>query len=418
MYIEILLDNLKNRPHSVFIGLCVFSVAIMGTSVHHAASTAFGLLFVTSVAMAKHWVPTWRILNRNEKLLLGAFSLYAVSGVLAYFNVQDVDEYIKDLERYLRFLLAIPIYLYARKHKVDVIRYLYAGAVVSGPFLLYVAISSQIEHPEWPARGYYHHIIFGSVAMLNVGVMLAVILTTKVNNYLKLLVFASMLCAFTAAIMSQSRGVWLVLPVYALITLYYSLHGSKAKLFALLTALTLITGILLTSPLGKMVSQRVVTAVDEVSDYYNTGAHVSSLGTRLAMWNIAIDVWQRHPIVGTGPGDFDEEVRTLQRKGEYVGMDIHESTHNIYFQSLVNAGIIGFITMMLALFFMPLKIILESTREKDATASLTGYVLIISFVIIGLSESWTLRLPMVSVFIIYLTVIITSLYHPDGKGKE
>ncbi len=414
MYLEVLLDNLKNKPQSVFLGCCVFVVAVMGTSVHHAASTAFAFLVIAGLVTVKHWRSSWRSLGSSEKLLLAGFAFYAFSGVLAYINVQDVDEYIKDLERYLRFLLVIPAYLFARKYQVNVVRYLYAGVIVSGPFLLYVALKSYFAHPEWPAQGYYHHIIFGSAAMLNVGIMLAILLTGEMKDRYRLIIFISMICGFTAAILSQSRGVWLVIPIYFLIAVYYAVKCSKKRCIGFLLLTVLMGGGLMLSPMGDMVSERIDLAVDEVNAYYQDGQYISSLGTRLAMWDIAKDVWRQHPIVGTGPGDFDEVVRGLQKQGQYVGMDIHESTHNIYFQSLVNAGTIGFIAMMFGLFLVPL-IIIWAERNGDRVLALSAMIFLLLFATVGLSESWTLRLPTVSVYIIYLLVMVTGIFN---RGKD
>jgi len=413
-YIDLLQTNIKNKPQEVFVGLCVFFVVVMGTSIHHVASTSFALLLIASFFSIKSWSVTWKSLRKQEKWLLTGFSLYALSGVVAFINVQDVHEYIKEIERYLRFLLAVPIYLFLVKYKVNAINYLYAGAVFSGPFLFYIVFSSYLENPEVPASGHYHHIIFGSVAMLNVGVMLAILLAEKTSTLTKVIISISMLCGFVAVVLSQSRGVWLVLPAYILIALYYSLKLSRIKLVGMVTILALMGALLLMSPAGDMVNKRISVAADEVSDFYTKNQYVSSLGTRLAMWEIAIDVWKQHPLVGTGPGDFDEVIIDLQKSGKYVGMNPHESTHNIYMQSLVNAGLVGLVSMLIALFIIPLKILLQS-RLVCPTRFLVGIVFVLLFATVGLSESWTLRLPTVSVYIIFLLTIVSSIYLPKDK---
>ena len=408
-YLGLLQANIKNKPQEVFVGFGVFFVAVMGTSVHHVASTVFALLLVASFFIINDWGVTWRRLKSNEKWLLIGFGLYAISGMIAFVNVQDIDEYIKDLERYLRFLAAVPIYLFVRKYKVNAARYLYAGAVFSGPFLFFIAFSGYSENPGMPARGYYHHIIFGSVAMLNVGVMLAILLVAKTSGYTKALIIFSMICGFIAAILSQSRGVWLVLPFYLVIALYYSLKHSRVRLIGVVIAFLLVVAVTLATPFGNMVNKRIESAVNEVTAFYTKDQYKSSLGTRLAMWEIAIDVWKHHPVIGTGPGDFDEIIRELQKNGKYVGMDVHGSTHNIYMQSLVNAGILGFIAMVFAIIVMPLMIVLQSSL-KYSTMPLVGLVVVGLFSILGLGESWTLRLPTVSVYILFMIVVISSIF--------
>ena len=417
MYIEALLSEAKHNPQQLFVGLCVFFVVVMGTSVNHVASIGFTLLVLFSFSVFRRWGETWKGLSKNEKLLLASLGLYALSGVIAFINVQDTQEYIKELERYLRFALAIPVYLLMKTYKFNVINYLYAGAVVSGPFLFFIAFSDYLENPDMPARGYYHHIIFGSVAMLNVGVMLSILLAVKINNFMKIIVFISMICGFVAAVLSQSRGVWLVLPLYLLLALYYSLRHPRLKFGGVIAVFVLIGAVLAVSPVGDMVKKRVDIAVDEVSAFYADDKYISSIGTRLAMWDIAVDVWKQHPVVGTGPGDFDDIILALQKDGKYKGMDVHGSTHNIYMQSLVNAGLLGLIAMLLAIFILPMKIILQSRAEYPAS-SLAGFVFFFFFFTIGLSESWTLRLPTVSVYIIFLVVIISNIYSSDKYERK
>lgn len=408
IYIEKLLAEIKNKPQVFFIGTCVFFVATMGTSVKHVASTGFALMFLSSLLLIRQWKTIWKKLSDNEKWLLLGFGLYALSGVIAVINVQDVQQYVKELERYMRFLVAVPIYLLIKNYKANVISYLYAGAIVSGPFLLLVALQSYLENPNVPAQGYYHHISFGGAAMLNVGVMLSILLTKKLNNLNKVIILFAMLCGLSAALLSQSRGVWLVLPFYLFLTIYYSLKHSRISAGSYVISLVLIAGVVLLSPLSEMIKERVGAGVKEVSAYYNDDQYITSVGARLAMWSIAIDVWEQHPVVGSGPGDFDDVVRDLQNNGEYTGMEVHGSTHNIYFQSLVNAGLIGFMAMLFAIFLMPLKVV-GGAIDKNPAVSLLGVFFILLFATLGFSESWTSRLPVVSVYIIYFIVIFSNL---------
>jgi len=404
---------IQGNPQQVFIGLGVFFTAIMGTSVHHVASTVFGVFFIASLFTITKWKSTWSDLTKYEKWLLIGFACYTASGVVSFINVQDVHEYTKILERYLRFLLAIPMYLYIRYYKINVLRYLYVGAIVSGPFLFMVALNSYMENPEVPAQGYYHHIIFSSVAMLNLGVMLVALVTKNLVPIARFLLIVSMACASVAIVLAQSRGVWLVFPVYFLVMIFYAIRFSKYKfLFATIVGILLVGSVMWILQ-GDMINKRINLAVNEVTSYYGNGKYKSSLGTRLAMWDIAIDVWKEYPIIGTGPGDFNEVIYDLQKKGEYVGMNAFTSTHNIYIQSVVNAGTIGLITMVFALFYAPYKAL--SSKKHNQSNYLLGLVLLSAFAIIGIGESWTLRLPMVSVYIAYVLTVVSSAFSEERQ---
>lgn len=417
MYTELLLAKLKNEPHTLFVGTSIFCVATMGTSVQHVASTVFALLLIASIFVLPQWKKLWQQLSATEKMFLMGFALYAISGMIAYINVEDTREYMKDLERYVRFLAAIPIYLYIKKHKVNVIKYLYAGAIASGPFLFFIAMRCYMADPEVPAQGQYHHTIFGTVAMLNVGIMLAMLLTLDLSKLSKIFILVALICGFVAAVLSQSRGVWLVLPVYMMITLYYSLRSPKINFAWLMLIVLLLFGAIVSSPIGNMVNSRISSAVEEVSTYYDDGKYISSLGTRLAMWSIAMDEWSKHPIFGSGPGDFDNTVRELQKEGEYKGMDVHISVHNIYFQSLFNAGIIGFLALIFGVIYMPMKIMFAS-RSKVKDISLVGIITILLFSIAGLSMSWIIRSSAIAVYVLYMLVIVSSIYNLNNNPKK
>ena len=416
MFLKAYLNKIKSDPLFFITAMSVFFLVVMGTSVRHVASSAFAILVILGFTGIKYWREEYLSLSSLEKVFLLSFLLYMVSGVLSYFNVDDVDEYVKISERYFRFLMVIPIYLFFIKRQISVLNYLFAGAVVSGPFLLVVAITHYYEYPNVPAQGYYHHIIFGQLVMLNVGIMMSVLLTKVLDRRIQLVIVISMLCGIFAAIMSQARGVWLVFPVYVFIAIYYVVKEKKLRVIHIAAFFLIVISLSIFSPAGEVIKQRTVAAVNEISDFYTQDKYISSVGTRLAMWDIAINVWKHYPFFGTGPGDFDDEVRALQKKNEYVGMDILNSVHNIYIQALVGAGLVGFVAL-LAVLILPLKIFF--TRYlKDKSASLAGFVTVISFMVFGVSESWILRLSIVSVFLVYITVIVSHLYLAGSAKKR
>lgn len=407
-YLALLLTNVEHKPQALFIGVCVLLISVMGTSVSHVASGSFALLLLFSLFIIREWKDLWQQLAKYEKWLLISFILYAFSGIVAFVNVQDVDEYIKDIERYLRFLAAVPIYLLFIKYKEYFLKYLYAGALISGPFLFYIAFTAYLKNPEMPAHGDYHHIIFGSFAMLNVGIMLAVVLTLKLTVTEKILIVISMICGVAAALLSHSRGVWLVIPVYVILSLYYSLRYSKIRFRSVIILIALLVIVVVFSPLNDIVSSRIDAAIDEVSAFYSDDQYISSVGTRLAMWEIAIEVWKQHPILGIGPGDFDDAIMALQKQGEYRGMPVHDSTHNIYIQSLVNTGLIGLFALLFSFVYVPAKIVIENFQTRP-DATLATIVTVLLFLTVGFSESWTLRLSPISVYLVYLIAAVSGL---------
>lgn len=416
MYLKKYINTIKTEPLVFFIGSCVLMLAVMGTSVRHVSSTVFSILVLLSFSVIKDWAKLYLSLPKLEKMFLLAFFLYMVSGLLSYYNVDDADKYFKIFERYLRFALIIPVYLLIIKKQVSLLNYLYFGAVLSGPFLIIIVLRHYMEFPEAPAQGYYHHIIFGQLAMLNVGIMLALLLSRDFSHNIRALILVSMGCGIVTAIMSQARGVWLVFPVYVLIAVYFSIKTKRLSIRNVVSILIVAALLLIVTPVGDLIKQRTEAAAMEVNNFYTENSYASSVGTRLAMWYIAIDVWQKYPVLGTGPGDFDDEVVALQKKGAYAGMELHNSVHNIYIQALVGSGIVGLIALILVVLIMPLKIFFNK-EQHDGDGSLAGFITVVSFAIFGFSESWTLRLSAVSVFLVYLIVIASHLRIINSKSN-
>jgi O-antigen ligase len=217
-----------------------------------------------------------------------------------------------------------------------------------------------------------------------------------------------MLCGIATAVLSQARGVWLVFPVYLVVAFFYAVKKKQISTLHSVMCLASIVLLSIVTPIGHLIQQRTTEGIAEINRFYQQDQYVSSVGTRLAMWDIAIGVWEQHPVLGTGPGDFDDEVMALQRKGDYLGMDVHNSVHNIYIQALVGSGLIGLVALLLAVLIIPLRLFLGHGYQNQE-GRLAGFIVIISFAIYGLSESWTLRLPAISIFLVYISIIASHL---------
>lgn len=417
MYLKKLITTIKTEPLVFFIGSCVLMLAVMGTSVRHVSSSVFAILVLLSFSVIKDWVRLYLSLPKLEKLFLLAFFLYTVSGMLSFYNVDDADKYYKIFERYLRFTLIIPVYLLIIKKQISLLNYLYFGAVLSGPFLMIVALMHYVEYPEAPAQGYYHHIIFGQLAMLNVGIMLALLLSRDFSRNIRLLILVSIGCGIVTAVMSQARGVWLVFPIYVIVTAYFSIKTKRLNAKNVVSIFIVAVLLSIATPVGDLIKHRIESATLEVTRFYAEDKYVSSVGTRLAMWDIAIDVWQQYPVLGTGLGDFDDEVVVFQKKGEYKGMQVFNSVHNIYIQALVGAGTVGFLALVLVVLIMPLKIFFDK-KQRNKDGRLAGFIAVVSFAVFGFSESWTLRLSSVSVFLVYIIVIASHIRIVNSKNNN
>ncbi|MCK5396186.1 MAG: O-antigen ligase family protein [Gammaproteobacteria bacterium] len=409
-----------SRPLELIIGLSVLSAIAAGGAVAHVASTSFAVLFIASLVYLRSFPSSWHQLTREEHLLLIGFALYFFSAVISFFNVNDEQEYVKHLGKYANFLFIIPIYLLLSRAKLNLLPYLIAGTIISGAVYLGTALLSVAENSIVPAKGAYHHITFGDMAMLNALFMLTLLVTidagkvVKSSVVVKIILSVSILCLLYASVLSQARGAWLALPACLFLLLSLAAWYGKIKTRTILIALTLLAAVIVVTPAKDIVSSRIQSVTHEI-ELFQSGVDISSsIGDRFAMWHIAVNVWKEQPIIGSGPGDFEGELLSSQERGMYVAVLPHSSVHNIFLQALATTGTIGFVILCLALFILPFRLFYKASAGGIDVVSLSGMVVLVAFAVFGLTESWILRSPPSMIFLLYFVTLATTASQKTG----
>jgi O-antigen ligase len=396
----------RAKPLDALVRICVFAVGAVGVSVQDVTSSTLALLFLISLFHIGTWKRDWKTLSVVEHYFLAGLLLYTLSGFLSWFNNADHYEYIKQMGRYLRFAATVPVYLYLRGRSINLSRWLLAGVAVSGFVYLAFALHSYLINPDIPAASGYHHITFGDAAMLNAGIIAAMLISMRFAPWLRYLLIASMLCALYASILSQARGAWIAMPVYLVLFGIYSVRVGGIKKWVLALALFALLAAL--SPMDNIMVKRYHEATQEINEFFSGEQFDTSIGGRLAMWDVALDVWRENPLLGTGLGDYDNDLVRYQQAGRYTTIDVHGSVHNIYIQTLSTTGLFGFVAALFAIILLPLRLFMFSADWSHPLA-LAGIVLVVSYSLFGLSESWILRAPVVSMYMVYMAILASSL---------
>ena len=418
MFIRKLLTEAQQKPLEYFIGSCVFLVAAFGAVVKDVASSVFLIFIVISFFYVKQWPQTWRCLSQIEKLFLTGFLLYLVSGFLSYINVADDYEYIKHMGRYLRFAFIVPVYLFLVHSKFELARFFISGIVVSGPVYLFFALSTIYSNQGPPGQGYYHHILFGDTAMLNSALMMVFLLTRRFSFSIRLLIVISMFCALYASVLSTARGAWVAAPVIIGILVWYAVKSAGIGLKKIGFIVIAVIMVISLSPAMDILSKRYTEAISEIKLFYSGEGFETSVGGRLALWDVAIDVWKENPVLGTGPGDYDEDLMSHKEQGRYPTVGPHKTTHNIYLQVLVSNGLVGILIFLPTFIILPLWYIRGVASDSRQLEKISALILIVSVAIFGLTESWTLRSPFVAIFAVYFSVLFTSLDKTDSRCSK
>jgi len=138
------------------------------------------------------------------------------------------------------------------------------------------------------------------------------------------------LMIFAALLLTKSLGAWLSL-IITMITLFFlsykSIKHKKAASIAFLIAIFLVIGFIL------------ITRWERLMNLDNPQ---NSIIQRLNYWRTAIAVIKDHPILGVGPGNFQEVF--LKYK---VGFSTNTRyAHNMLLQTWTETGILGFIALI------------------------------------------------------------------------
>lgn len=386
---------------------------LLSIAVKSGGSTFYALLLLPALFFA--W-PERKYLSAPERRWLLTLLLLFILAALSLFYVSELDTGIKKLERYFRLATLGLVYLFLRRMGVEAGRLFLVG-VVAAAFTLGMQAwyEIHIEHASI-ASGLYHKIVFGDMAMLNVAIMIAAMLTVASRPWHHLILVVAIGVALYASLMSVTRGSWLVIPAMltVLVWLYRSRINGRGWL-AIILGLSLIAGVLAVWQ-PKTITKPVNIGIAEIERYLQNPEKAGSWGARLEMWGNSLKIWKENPLLGTGIGDFSHDSQILVAKGLSENELVAEQyghAHSVYFDALASLGLVGLLVLIMALFILPWRHFsrewCEAVSPWSRFYSLSGLLTVVAFAVFGLTEGWTSRNPFVNPYIIYIAVFASSL---------
>lgn len=100
-----------------------------------------------------------------------------------------------------------------------------------------------------------------------------------------------------------------------------------------------------------------------------TGGELTSFTGRDQIWRVALDEWQRYPILGYGPTLFDDEYR------QTIGMPFATHGHNQYIDVLARAGLVG--ATGLTAFLIAFLIMAVKASKRTGGLSMALFMLVV-----------------------------------------
>lgn len=232
-----------------------------------------------------------------------------------------------------------------------------------------------------------------------------------------------------ASLLSQSRGGWLavgaVFPLWLWLVWSLRPHRFRRVLAALAFAMTALVLVLSFTPRFK---ERVGLAATEISGYVHQGRENTSLGLRLAQYQLVAQLIPQKPLLGWGAHGFVDEMQRRVDAGEYVPeMMYYREVHNVFLDGWVKVGLGGAL-LPLALHVWVLVMIWPTRRRMARHAEDTpawrnalalrvmGTVVPASYFVFGMSQPFFNHNSGIMCFVFYVAVLWATLQGVEREG--
>lgn len=181
-------------------------------------------------------------------------------------------------------------------------------------------------------------------------------------------------------ILSNSRG-----PLLACIGGFFSAFILRLKGGVIKTVVPLLLGVLLLSIWAiPAVHQKFSVVLEEARGFLEEGRVDTSIGARLGMWRMCLEMFERSPFWGIGTGDYELEMKRLVPQ-HWQGILEYNQPHSIYLYSLALHGVLG-LGALCALFLVAFRESIKRAREGDLLA-LFAFMVLVHYLVAGLTET-------------------------------
>jgi len=181
-------------------------------------------------------------------------------------------------------------------------------------------------------------ILFGQVAVWS-ALVCAVARPRDGTGLSRAALFAAMLAGLAGAIIAGYRGGLLVLPLLLLACLR---DGPPLRRGQALAAAGFATLVIVIAIVASPMLERIGDAFDETVAFTTGAIDFSSVGTRLALWQLAGELFAANPLFGVGAGRFDDAMVAIARAGRLpADLEVFSHAHSSALNLAAEYGIVG-----------------------------------------------------------------------------
>lgn len=367
----------------------VFLFSALALAVSSGYSLGALILLVLSISLL--WKRPRLFLNRNDYSIIGVLLLYFAVYTANMLFHQDPA---RELDLPLRALLAVPVLLFLLAYPPGAGAWwsgVAIGAIGGASLALWQFFYQDILRPAASTSNPIH---YGNVSML-LGLLSMCGIEWARQQHRAMawtaLLVVGFLTGIVGSVLSGSRGGWLALPVcVAIFALERAHHLGTRSLVVSIGLLIVLTTSAFVMP-HSLVRERAESAIEELQNInHDPTAAYTSVGQRLQMWNSALYLSARHPLIGLGRTGYLDAKVELTAQGKITNaITNYTNAHNDYLDALVKRGIIG-VLCLLALLLIPLLTFARALRHPSPALrpyALGGIVLCTSYIIFGMTTT-------------------------------
>jgi O-antigen ligase len=305
----------------------------------------FLVALIHSLKRGFHWLP------KQIALPLGLFfSATLLSACFAQDKLRGFAAVIQMFE-FVALIWAVSLVTSSKKC-LAVIHFLLAVFI----FESLVAIFQFVTGDPLPRGTFLVHQTYSMFMGAGAAVSFALFSSTA-SRTAKLAYFCIMLVLLFGALVGQERAPWLCFILSGLGIIYLAGKQRRKLFIGFVCAVIVAATLVLTIPdLRDQTMSRLAEA-------QNDSEQKNSLLSRLAIWGVALHLFQMHPILGVGPKNFIDYVPSFLSTQEMMGEDTIDP-HNAWVGILAEGGLLGFVAYAYLIYTI-LRLGVRKVREPD-----------------------------------------------------
>jgi len=378
--------SLKHTLHSSLVMLLSIAAFVVPASSVNYPSVLYAsaVFLVISSFLFLFYRTESKTFSRLEIIMLVSWLVYPV--------VTALDLWLRvgwiwtEFQEPSRFLLALPIFLMARRigFYQDMLKWgVFVGALAAAAWGYYQKVNLGVHRAGGGTSGLIA--VFGDIGLM-LGVLSVALFQPqwRLQKRWLFLAFFGLFCGVFASLASGTKGGWVSMPVLAWIMVDLMENPTYKKRSAVMVGFALVT--FLVWLFVPFIAERVNVIPTAIYEYFVNG-HVAdgSAGMRLAFWHSAVLIFWENPLFGSGPGSYYVEKLNLIDAG-LIPAEAKMATgpHSQFFNSLYEQGVVG--ALMVYSIYVAFIFHCRAHLINNKALATSGILLAVGFIDFGIAE--------------------------------